>query len=214
MKIIIAGIRHDDPYGPPKVLSLLQSLRESSFIPDCIVTEWDSSVAKTVIAQRPLFLSLAANELLSNKENIALANAIAYEADIHESIYPDLPIIWMDELNEAEMIEKEVEINRFAELRIMIYKSALRSVCRTESILEGISEYLWALGHSATFDARDEKFFKKICEAEKSGYSSVFVLVGAKHADPKIKENLFNMLLDAGYGVEVFILDPSFRFSW
>jgi len=108
LRIIIARIHHYDPYCPRKVIYLLESLRSLSFIPDCIAVEWDREVAEKVIAQRPHFVSLATSGgLFNHDEAVALTNTMAYEADIHKSVYPDMPIIWTDELNNEERINKK-----------------------------------------------------------------------------------------------------------
>ena len=127
---------------------------------------------------------------------------MAYEADAHKSIYPDLPIIWLDELSDKERIRY---INNLVQIKISNYIGINIDVKKDR--LEQISRILWNDNEESLRPGRDEKFFNKICKA---GYSNVFVLVGARHANPEIEDNLYNRLLDAGYNVKVFILDMAF----
>jgi hypothetical protein len=207
MRIIIAGINHHDPFCPGKVIYLLERLRKLSFIPDCVATEWDREVAKKAIAKRPRFVSLATSNGFSIAEGNALAGTMAYEAETHKTIYRDLPIVWLDELSDKERVHYHNVINNPEYYKMNTYNK-FKKFNGTENRLNHIARAVWNDDGSGGRKGQDEKFFNKICE--KVGYSNLFVLVGARHADPENEDNLYNKLIYAGYNVQVYILDPAF----
>ena len=102
--IQLIGVNHNDPFGRMKVQSVLRDAAKLRFIPDTIGVEWKSECASSVINQREQFANLNQERYpkTSNSDINTLKHSLAYEADTHIDIYPEIPIIWLDECREID----------------------------------------------------------------------------------------------------------------
>ncbi len=219
-KVVIAGINHFDPLGRTRIVFLLEELRNKDFEPDCIAVEWDREKAELVIKQRDS--SYFYNKMkydfpsLSNKNIIALHDTIAYEVDSHVSLYPNLPIIWLDEGRNDPIASDNDNIIKFAELRFKYYKGLLTKTIdlNSENLLEEVSLTVWEnsnfknVSNDVNTYERDKKFYYAIQNAIiAKRYKKIFVIVGANHADYKREASMATRLKKENIDVEVYIVD-------
>lgn len=204
VKIVILGINHNDPLGRKKIVSLLNELKNEEFIPDCIATEWDKNIAQSIIKQRNGFIKYAEEKApYLHKETLeSLATALAYEADSHTDIYPNLPIIWLDE---GSTYFRTIEY--YSQDRLSIYIDAINKLNRKDkNNLELISRNIWSIGYSGNASERDIKFFDKIINAVENEYKNLLIIVGARHANTEIENSLVDRLMKKGFNIRLFIL--------
>ena len=194
----LIGINHYDPLGPAKVKQALRLAKEKGFIPDCIATEWGYENAQAVMCQRKRFGELLSERLpqISSTDIDELKLSLAYEVDAHIDIYPDIPVIWLDEgrISEPSVIEK------YADDRAAIILSAAKN---TPFSLEKLSyELIRKSGYSVSAPSgRDDKFTTVISDAVMNGYQNIACVIGSNHADLELKGMFGQQLVQKGYMV-------------
>ena len=205
---VIIGINHNDPLGRRKIRLILDELRISkNFIPDCIATEWDKVYFNIIQDQRTLFTKLAKEQNLNLKDEtiFALADSMAYEADSHIELYPDLPIIWIDERFDGTIPDS---VKRFAEYRLNVFLSFLEKLNKDEKDnLEAISRIAWSISSRGKAAERDVKFYNKLMNAVQNGYKNIIVIVGAAHATIENEGVLVNLLTKDNYTMQIYMSD-------
>lgn len=205
VKINILGINHNDPLGKQKTVALLKGLKKNGYTPDCIATEWDKDLAQSIIEQRNKFIKYVKDEIpyLNNKTIESLANAMAYEADSHMSLYPNLPIIWLDK---GSKYFKPIDC--YWNDRLDIYLDNINQLDdKDKNNLEILSKNIWNIANSENATERDEKFFEIILNTIDKGYKNILVIVGASHANIKINKSLASLLLENKLSTQTYILN-------
>jgi len=205
-KIVFAGINHNDPLGRTKILALLNQLRlNDNFIPNCIAVEWDEKIAEFIISQRPKFIKLAKEEDFGFTEETLtiLADTIAFEADSHYAIYPDLPIIWLDKYDKfPSSVESHIKD------RLYMYTSCFQKLNKNEkNSIELLSRMVWGRRHLWDVDERDEKFFTILVNETKDEYSNIFIIVGADHTVEDSEERFISRLKKENDNIQVYVLN-------
>lgn len=200
--IVFFGVYHWDPLGREKIVMLLNDLRNKGFMPDCIATEWDKITAQKIIDQRKWFIKYAKIKApyLNDKTLDALSNALAYEADSHISLYPDLPMIWLDE---GRKYQGNYAADRF-NFVYMPYIDKLNKVDKNN--LQEMSKLIWKEGYTGQPVDRDRIFYNKITTTVSDGYKNIFAIVGARHANTDINGSCIDLLMKKGFRVQTYIL--------
>jgi hypothetical protein len=153
---------------------------------------------------------------LSNENIIALHDTIAYEVDSHVSLYPNLPIIWLDEGRNDPIASNNDNIIRFAEFRFKYYKDLLSKTfdLNSENLLEEASLTVWEncnfknVSNDVDTYERDKKFYYAIKNAIiAKRYKKIIVIVGASHADCKREASMATRLKKENIDLDVYILD-------
>lgn len=198
--IVILGINHYDPLGRSKIAQFLTENKET-FIPDCIAVEWKQSLAKVVISQREDLRELLKTSfpILGEKDLTLLANSIAFESDSHISIYPDLPIIWLDnyrDMNENSEIIKNYAHDRYNILSSIINKGYYDCIEISKQICN--QEY-----EEAKATERDQLFNNTIKQIIKNKeYNNIICVVGVNHSYSRIEGVFANLLIKDGNTVK------------
>ena len=200
-KILMIGINHNDPFGREKVYDVLR--KESTFIPDCIAVEWGKIVAEKLISQRKEFYELASAKYpLSTPEDLQLlSDAIAFEADAHQTLYPQLPIIWLDD---KRNVSPKI-LATYLQDRLAIYEQyGLRN---DRLIAKNVADYVYSLTEEPDHRSggeRDEIFYCEIIDALNRGHNNIICVVGATHASLDIKDSFASKLREASHNVIVY----------
>jgi hypothetical protein len=203
--LFLIGVCHNDPFGAEKTQNALRLARENSFIPDCIAVEWRSDYAHRVILQRDTFGRLLTQEYpdISDKELHTLQSSLAFEADAHLEIYPEIPIVWLDE--NRTVIDEIIE--KYAEDRLSIIKSAVRknngefNLCNISYCMRQSSNNV------AAPSERDEVFFSCIQETVASGYRNIACVVGTNHTKLSTKGMFGELLKNEGHSIMIYKAD-------
>jgi hypothetical protein len=207
-EIIVIGIVHFDPLGHNKLLAVMKDISSANFFPDSIAVEWDENTAKTLIESRNLFRAymLEKDPELSEHYITAFSDALAYEADTHKEVFPDLAVLWLDE---GRKIEEPMEYlkDRFAIHRYTLhFQDAKKFVS-----LKTLSDVSWKVAltdYGTTRDnTRDNIFYQKIVGATDGGARRIIIVVGANHANLDIRDSLASLLKCKGYKITAIILD-------
>lgn len=201
IRIILIGINHFDPFGPQKVRLALELASSKGFIPDGIAVEWSKRNAAAVIAQRDAFGRSLLHHfpMITSGDLDAIKHSLAFEADAHLDMYPDLPVIWLDE----DRVANPSIIERYADDRVSIIRSAADG---NDFSLARIS---YTIIHNADVtpmpSERDKKFTSVIDVAVSSGHHSIACIVGQNHAEFAVKGMFGYELLHKGYPVIRYI---------
>lgn len=132
---------------------------------------------------------------------------MAYEADSHLDIYPNLPMLWLDKRYEKIIPDS---VKNFALDRLNIYESFIRYLSDdNKNNLEEISKIAWSRCGLSAATERDALFFNILTSEIKNGYKNIFVVVGADHANLNIEGSFVNRLVVEKYNTHVFILNDA-----
>lgn len=204
-KLFLIGVCHNDPFGAEKTRYALRLAQENNFIPDCIAVEWRSDYANRVILQRDTFGRLLAQEYpnITDGELQIIQSSLAFEADAHIGLYPEIPIIWLDENRTV----KDDIIENYATSRLSIIKSAVRK--NNEAFnLWNISYCVRQLSQSeAVPSERDKMFFSCIQEAVANGYRNIACVVGTNHTELSMKGTFGELLENEGHAIMIYKTD-------
>ncbi len=195
--VLLIGVNHNDPFGRHKVQQALELAKKMGFVPDSIAVEWKADYAASVIAQRGKFAELLQNCLLgiSAADLNILKQSLAFEADAHIKMYPDLPIFWLDE---GRIADSSV-IDEYATDRVNIICDA--SGADPFNMLS-LSREVIRRGRTAVMPSeRDDKFTEIIVDAVKAGYKYIACIVGVNHTDYAIPEMFGQQLIKNGYEI-------------
>lgn len=203
--LFLIGVCHNDPFGAEKTQNALRLARENSFIPDCIAVEWKSDYAHRIILQRDTFGRLLTQEYpdITDRELQTLQSSLAFEADAHLELYPEIPIVWLDENRTV----KDGIIEKYAEKRLSIIKNA---VCRNNGVFNLSNISYWVRQSSdgtADPSERDKMFFSCIQEAVANGYRNIACVVGTNHAELSIKGMFGELLKNERHSIMIYKTD-------
>ena len=204
-KLFLIGVCHNDPFGAEKTRYALRLAQENNFIPDCIAVEWRSDYANRVILQRDTFGRLLAQEYpnITDGELQIIQSSLAFEADAHIGLYPEIPIIWLDENRTV----KDDIIENYATSRLSIIKSDVRKNDEAFN-LWNISYCVRQLSQSeAVPSERDKMFFSCIQEAVANGYRNIACVVGTNHTKLSIKGMFGELLKNEGHSIMIYKTD-------
>lgn len=206
---ILIGTNHYDPLGRQKIHNVLLHLKnERNFIPDFIAVEWKEEYARQIILQRPRYEQLLSSKfpLLSSESILTLADSLAYEADSHNNLYPETPIIWLDE-NRVPV--KDAVIENYAETTLNVQISNLSDAKISDPC--NLQQFSFAAYHASDKDClrdteRDAKFLQATC-ASAFQTSNIIGILGSLHTDLTVPGGYARLLLDVGYNVESIRVD-------
>ena len=212
MEIHIAGVVHNDPLGPERLKSWLRGLPErSANPPDFIAVEYASTDFLKIRDQRDASTEIAGRIWPEAPQALvdALAPSIAYEADAHQEIFPDLEVLWLDEFREDR---PPGAVEHFAGDRLEDYCKWLEGEDVSLPIpvlLRKLSRKAWSTASDKGPEPRDEEFARLIKErVNQRGSKCAIVVVGANHAR-KRKGRMRERLESSGIPCTVDILDPT-----
>ncbi len=143
---------------------------------------------------------------LNDKTLETLSNTLAYEADSHICLYPDLPIIWLDEGKKYQGNYAAYRLN----ITYIPYIDKLRY--NDKNNLQKLSKIIWKEGFKGQPDERDMTFYKKILNAINDSYKNILVIVEARHANIGIDGSCIDLLIKKAFRVQKYIL--KFRLSY
>ena len=186
MILRIAGINHFDPAGRQRLADWLALDAKKLGNPAFVATEWDKGIFARVKAQRGEFQYLINKQWpnLSPELQKVLTLSLAYEADTHIEVFPDVEVLWLDERRQAP----EDDVQKYPLYRFEMYKRWLgdKITERDDSvILAKMSER--AIGEGgrppSVGNERDAKFADSILRrVGKGGGDWAVVIVGKFHA--------------------------------
>ena len=203
--LFLIGVCHNDPFGAEKTQNALRLAQENRFIPDCIAVEWRSDYAHGIILQRDTFGKLLAQEYpaITDRELQTLQSSLAFEADAHRALYPEIPIIWLDE---NRTVEDEI-IEKYAKDRLSIITGAVRK----NNGVFNLSDISYCVRHSSNRmiapSERDKIFFSCIQDAVANGYSNIACVVGTNHVELSTKGMFGELLKNEGHSIMIYKTD-------
>ena len=201
IEIVVIGVNHNDPLGREKISRILKE-ELTDFIPDAIAVEWKKEIAYEVVRQRIVMKKVLSQQYPSADPNDLdlLANAMAFESDSHIKIYPNLPIIWLDQERLVDLSDDNV--TNFYIYRKSYYDSIIKLGINS---ISDISSYVCRTMGTNGPSERDHMFYDLLQkEIEENGYKRIICIVGAYHANLIEEKRFANMLVRAGYKVNVF----------
>ena len=201
IEIVVIGVNHNDPLGREKISRILKE-ELTDFIPDAIAVEWKKEIAYEVVRQRIVMKKVLSQQYPSADPNDLdlLANAMAFESDSHIKIYPNLPIIWLDQERLVDLSDDNV--TNFYIYRKSYYDSIIKLGINS---ISDISNYVCRTMGTNGPSERDHMFYDLLQkEIEKNGYKRIICIVGAYHANLIEEKRFAHMLVRAGYKVNVF----------
>ena len=192
--VLLIGVNHNDPFGQLKVQQALELAKKNGFVPDSIAVEWKADYAASVMAQRGKFAGLLQNCLLgiSAADLDMLKQSLAFEADAHVKMYPDLPVLWLDE---GRIADSSV-IDEYATDRVNIICGS--SGADSFNILRLSREVIRRGQNTVIPSERDDKFTEIIDDAVKAGYKHIACVVGESHTDYTIPGMFGQQLIKKG----------------
>lgn len=200
-QILLIGVNHNDPFGQHKVEQALELAKRKRFVPDCIAVEWKADYAASVIAQREKFAGLLQDCLvgISSADLDMLKHSLAFEADAHVKMYPDLPVFWLDE----ERVADPSVIDEYAIDRATI-------ICDSSggdpfNMLRLSHEVIRRGKNTVMPSERDDNFTEIIDAAVKVGYKCIACVVGESHANCLVPGMFGQQLIKRGYMVIRYI---------
>ena len=212
MELHIAGIVHGDPLGPETLRLWLRGLREhSANPPEFIAVEYASSDFLKIRDQRDALTEIAGRVWPEAPQELvrALAPAIAYEADAHQEVFPDLEVLWLDEFRVNKPFGA---VEHFAQDRLMDYRDWLAGEDLSlpiPELLRKLSRKTWSPTSDEGPEPRDEEFARLVNErVNQQDGNWAIVVVGARHASNH-KGRMRRRLEDSGIPCTVDILDPT-----
>ncbi len=201
IEIVVIGVNHNDPLGREKISRILKE-ELTDFIPDAIAVEWKKEIAYEVVRQRIVMKKVLSQQYPSADPNDLdlLANAMAFESDSHIKIYPNLPIIWLDQERLVDLSDDDV--TNFYIYRKSYYDSIINIGINS---ISDISDYVCRTMGTNGPSERDHMFYDLLQkEIEENGYKRIICIVGAYHANLIEEKRFANMLIRAGYKVIAF----------
>jgi hypothetical protein len=212
VELQIGAIVHFDPLCRSRLRNWLKNLStEKRELPGFIAIEWDRDIFEQVKEQRSVLRQMAEQEWPGAPQDFvnAVSEAIGFEADTHEEVFPHVETIWLDQ---GRDVPDSSVIADYARDRMAIYKSYWPkeiSIPSTEA-LEAMSRTSWksAAGSAYAETDRDSKFASHILEAiTKNNPAWAIAIVGASHASDS--PGCMRYLLETkGVLCEVAILEP------
>ena len=184
MRLEIAGINHFDPLGRGKLKLWIDKVSALYMTPPGFVAvEWDEKLFNEVKSQRAKFLVLARSEWPDAHPDLleTLQLSLAYEADTHAILYPNLAILWLDQ-------GRQYSVSDHAERHLALLKSFLSGkpmTSDTREVLERLSRVAYERAQSPQEGSqRDAAFACLVMEELKDLRETdwAIVIVGAGHA--------------------------------
>lgn len=202
--VFLIGINHNDPLGRAKVVKLLKEAKQKGFVPDVIGVEWKEEIAKKLILMRSDMEQLIMERWprTEKREAKTIADTIAYEADAHLEVYPQLEIIWLDEQREITEALRQ-RIDTYCIDRKNIYANHVPSEC-DQLCVSTLSSSI-GLVENANFapSIRDQLFADALLAAIENGKKQIVCIVGADHTNIEMPGSFANRIFAAGHEVKV-----------
>ncbi len=212
MEIYIAGVNHFDPLCKSRLQGWLKSLLDTHATrPLFIAVEWDEDIFEKIKLQRPKVRTLAASRWAQTTPEFldALELAIAFEADTHNSLMPEVETIWLDH---GRTLPFPNIIERYAIDRLGIYEVFIpeNTISFDANLLKIMSVNAWKLSDEGEENAteRDIKFAETImnrCSPIETAWA--IAIVGHKHTNRK-DGVMAHRLESVGYNCEIVELRP------
>lgn len=190
MKVFIAGVNHNDPFGRARLVQWFSSIGEKqSRAPTFIAVEWARDIFQKIEAQRPHFMELCQNRwpYIGFEEIQVLSKTLGYEADSHYEAFPNVKIIWLDE--DRDDIDQS-KISSYSQDKFKTYERLLKDV-NEEELNRNFLKLLHIKVHGIANkhyvkEKRDKKFADKISSyLEKTKHNNDdfgLCIVGMSHA--------------------------------
>lgn len=208
--LYIAGIQHFDPLCRDRLFNWLKVLQKSHHRPPFFVAvEWDENIFRKVAGQRITLQQLAkkawpqASSLFLEK----LSEAMAFEADTHIELFPNIPTLWLDN---DRIVNPEI-VENYARDRLNVYRSFLSSEIAElnyETLLIMSREAWDRSSKPSQGNSRDVQFADLICECfNQTNNCWAIAIVGANHASTA-SGYMGAILIEKGIKCNVTILEP------
>lgn len=180
------GVNHFDPLQRLRLIAALQSLNTHyQIMPAFVGVEFDKDLFYKTVMQRPAFCKLLAQEWpdLDGNELNTLEQALVYEGDAHLTVFPSVPIVWLDAGRELPS-DQGSEENAYARQRITTYKSYLKGASLHEA-LSVVSQRLREVADEGCIDLNRSAKFAKLLKKAAEEYSGKWALsiTGADHTN-------------------------------
>ncbi len=200
--IKLIGVNHNDPYGRRIIADYLSFEKSNGFLPDCLATEWDHEMFLRVYKQRDYLYNKLISERFTNNllEARIIADSLGFEADSHLTVYPNIPIVWLDQ---GRKVQDDI-IQNYADQRYEIL-SAYRQENEKCFDLDKTRHSLIAISKDNLIsNIRDTVFASKISNAIENGMERIICIVGEEHTKTDIKGRLGYQLKEKGFSLSVY----------
>ena len=213
MRVIVAAIAHFDPLCRGRLHAWLQILlRTQSSPPGFVAVEWDKDIFAAVKSQRPTVRQIAQSRWPQATPEFldCLESAVAFEADTHASLAPEVDTLWLDH---GRSLPYSDAIDSYAVDRVEVYASYIPPAAVTfdSALLKVMSVEAWnrlgAIQEGGT--DRDPLFAQSIAKhPSRSVAEWAVAIVGARHAS-RDDGYMVQRLEAEGFTCEVTNLRPS-----
>jgi hypothetical protein len=188
VKLLSAGINHNDPAMRKELLDWLQQLKNQHHSDPCfIAVEWGKYAHSKVADARDEFRELAKKEWpgVSDELLTTLAEAMGYEGDTHRDLWPNLEPVWLDDDREVSAMT-DYNLANYAAGRLGVYKfrmGAADPVNDPAGTLQQLSDAAHVGQQTWVDNPRDESWAKQITAAMASSPDCdwAVVICGSEH---------------------------------
>jgi hypothetical protein len=210
MRMRIAGVHHNDVFGRRRLQEWLQGLKNlEKNPPSFVAVEYDENIFRIIQKQRTKFQALAAKGWPGSSQSVlkTIGNSLVYEGDLHESIFPCIETIWLDQGRE---IDDPTILSQYASDRLNIYKTYVKNCNLGEpkallnATLEIMSTAAWkSFSEPLSSSERDYKFASIIVNRLQNQRSIwAIIIVGVNHAS-NVEGSMVNLLNNEGIDCHV-----------
>lgn len=200
MDVFMVGVNHLDPLGRTDLLARLRALASRHSNPPAFVAvEYDQHHFRSIVCQRDRFRSLIETKCggLTTAELDAYANSLAYDGDSHHDIFPDVPVLWLDEDRKCS----NSDLAEYPELRLAIYLRRSGNDLRCVEKLSCAIKAVPTQTNTSTpfWKERNETFARRICDRIREINGSwAIAITGKEHACNSVSGSMCQLLEAAG----------------
>ncbi len=194
MRVFLVGVCHHDPLGRQYVRVALQELGQANKEkPAFVGVEWARAMFEAIRSERPGYSELLrqAWPQLSPEALKTLELSLAYEADSHQSVFPDAKVIWLDE-NRPDGQDKDMRIPRCLPQQRLSHYRCLLGTEEMPSSASAVGEMLrqksWVRARKDEADGmpphdgrRDACWKESLMPAIEDGGSWAVCIIGEAH---------------------------------
>jgi hypothetical protein len=196
MVVVMVGVNHFDPLGRTDLLARLRALASHHSNPPAFVAvEYDQHHFRSISGQRDRFRSLIETKCdgLTTAELDAYANSLVYDGDSHHEIFPDVPVLWLDQGRKCS----ESDLEKYPECRLTMYLRRSGGELRcVEKLSCAIKAAASTTDTSTQFwTDRNKTFATRICDRirELNG-SWAIAITGEEHASNSMSGSMRQLL--------------------
>jgi hypothetical protein len=212
MRLMIAGINHDDVMGAVRLSKWLREVKTAEErAPAFVAVEYDKQIFRSIQAQRPTLRRLAAETWPTAPSSFlkTIEDSLAYEGDLHETIFPGADTIWLDQ---GRAVVDQTIISHYACDRMKNYRRFFPGDQQDfgKETLQHMSVKSWKEVSSPSVGGspRDIEFARHILNHSRKVISGwAIVIVGVNHAS-EVEGSMISRLKNEGIECRVSELRP------